>query len=90
MYIDTPSTHYPGENAILNTPKFNFIGETCLIFFYHMYGDTIGTLRVIINGTKTVFSESGQKGNRWLEAWINVSFSGIGMVSSISETTALS
>jgi len=40
-----------------------------------MYGADIATLNVIINGNK-VFSASGNKGNKWLRAAIDVSLSG--------------
>ena len=69
-----------GDNAKLNSPMLNFSGDMCISFFYHMHGSNIGTLRMILNGTETLFSESGGKGNRWLGAWINISFSGLGMV----------
>ena len=48
-----------------------------------MYGSTIGTLNVIVNGNETVFSKSGNKGNQWFERWIDISFSGMGMVSNM-------
>ena len=75
MYIET-SSHVKGDNAKLNSPLLKFSGDMCLKFFYHMYGATVERLNVIINGTKTVFSASGNKGNRWHEARINSSFSG--------------
>ena len=75
MYIETSSPRVLGDNAKLNSPLLIFGGNMCLRFFYHMYGSTIGRLNVTING-QTVFSASGNKGNRWLEARINSSFSG--------------
>ena len=82
MYIKTSYTT-SGKSAKLNSPMLNFSEHTCLKFFYHMYGLCIGTLRVVINGSNTVFSESGNKGNRWLEGRVNIFFSGMGTVSSI-------
>ena len=76
MYIETSSPRVQGDNAKLNSPLLTFRGNMCLTFFYHMYGSTIGRLNVVINGTKTVFSASGNKGNRWNEARINSSTSG--------------
>ena len=75
MYLETSSPRVLGDNAKLNSPLLIFGGNMCLRFFYHMYGSTIGRLNVTING-QTVFSASGNKGNRWLEARINSSFSG--------------
>ena len=83
MYIETSSPQRLGDYAKLNSPLLRFSGNMCLKFFYHMYGSTTGKLNVIINGTKTVFSESGNKGNNWFEARITVSLTGIYMVRGI-------
>ena len=83
MYIETSSPRVLGDTAKLNSPLLTFSGNMCLKFFYHMYGLTTGRLNVTINGTKTVFSASGNKGNIWLEARINTSFSGNYMVRDI-------
>ena len=82
MYIET-SPQGLGDHAKLNSPLLTFRGNMCLKFFYHMYGLTIGQLNVLINGTKTVFSASGNKGNNWLEARITTSLTGIYMVRAI-------
>ena len=37
----------------------------CLEFFYHMYGDTIGTLNVY-SGNELVFNVSGNQGFYWI------------------------
>ena len=83
MYIESSSPRMLNDTAKLNSPLLTFSGNMCLKFFYHMYGLTMGRLNIIINGTKTVFSASGNKGNRWLEARINSSFSGNYMVRDI-------
>jgi len=70
MYIET-SYYRQGDNAKLNSPKLQFGGSMCLTFYYHMYGSTIGTLNVIINGNN-VFTASGDKGNNWLRAAVDV------------------
>ena len=75
MYIETSSPRVSGDNAILESPLLTFGGNICFTFFYHMYGGTIGSLRVKI-GTQTVFTAIGQKGNKWIEAAVNVRFSG--------------
>ena len=80
MYIETSSPQGLGDHANLNSPILTFSGNMCLTFFYHMYGSTIGKLNVLINGTKTVFSASGDKGNNWFEARITTSLTGIYMV----------
>ena len=86
MYIETSRPRVQGDNAKLNSPLLQFSGNTCLRFFYHMHGSTIGTLNVIISGFITVFSASGNKGNKWNEARITVSLSGMYMVRDIKHT----
>ena len=44
-----------------------FTGLTCIDFYYHMYGRTMGTLNVFIGDNK-VFSISGNQGNKWKKA----------------------
>ena len=75
MYIETSSPRQQGDNAKLNSPKLQFSGSMCLKFYYHMYGADIATLNVIIKGN-TVFTASGNKGNKWLRAAIDISLSG--------------
>jgi len=75
MYIETSLPRQNGDTAKLHSPKLLFIGDMCLKFYYHMYGSDIKTLNVIING-KNVFTASGEKGNKWLMAAIDVNFSG--------------
>ena len=75
MYIETSSPRVQGDLARLSSPAFTFSGATCITFFYHMYGATIGRLEVTVNG-RNVFSASGNKGNSWLEARINLNLRG--------------
>ena len=75
MYIETSSPRRQGDTAKLNSPKLQFSGSMCLKFYYHMYGADIATLNVIINGNN-VFTASGDKGNKWLRAAVDVSLSG--------------
>ena len=77
MYIETSSPRRLGDNAKLNSPLLRFSGDMCLTFFYHMYGSTIGKLNVIINGTKMVFSASGNEGNNWFQARVTTSLAGV-------------
>ena len=83
MHIETSSPRRLGDNAKLNSPLLRFSGDMCLTFFYHMYGSTIGKLKVII-GTKRVFSASGNKGNNWFEARVTTFLTGMYMVRGIS------
>ena len=76
MYIETSSPRQPGDNAKLNTPDLQFGGNMCLKFYYHMYGASMGKLNVIIN-RNNVFTASGNKGNLWLKATVDVTLSGM-------------
>ena len=83
MYIETSRPRVQGNLARLSTPALSFSGPTCITFFYHMYGTTIGRLEVTVNG-RNVFSASGNKGNSWLEASINLNLRGNYSVRNIS------
>ena len=67
MYIETSSPRVAGDNAKLEL----FVpvnGElSCLKFYYHMYGDPMGTLTVF-SGKVAVFNASGYHGTTWIEA----------------------
>ena len=75
MYIETSSPRVQGNLARLSTPVFTFIRASCITFFYHMYGATIGRLEVTVDG-QNVFSESGNKSSSWLDASINFNYHG--------------
>ena len=64
MYIETSSPRKPGENAKLVVTVPNDGKEACLSFYYHMYGDTVGTLNVY-SGNNEVFNASGNQSNIW-------------------------
>ena len=67
MYIEASPPRREGDNAklVLSLPGNGKMG--CLSFYYHMYGENMGTLNVFI-GNKKVFSESGDHGNTWIKA----------------------
>ena len=75
MHIETSSPQQPGDYAKLNSPKLQFSGSMCILFYYHMYGVNVGTLTVNIDGN-SVFSAGGNKGDKWLRAAVDVNFSG--------------
>ena len=64
MYIETSSPRKPGENAklVLTVPDNG--KQSCLSFYYHMYGAAAGSLNVY-NGNATIFNVSGDQGNNW-------------------------
>lgn len=67
MYIETSSPRVAGDNAKLTFYVPGNKQPYCLKFYYHMYGDTIGTLNVF-SGNMVVFTESGNQYNLWLKA----------------------
>nr|XP_032642397.1 MAM domain-containing glycosylphosphatidylinositol anchor protein 2 [Chelonoidis abingdonii] len=87
MYIETSRPRLEGEKARLLSPVFsvapkNPYGVTntayCFSFYYHMYGQHIGSLNVYLRlkGQTTienpVWSSSGNKGQHWNQARVNI------------------
>ncbi len=71
MYIETSSPRVAGDNAKLVIPVSGNGEVSCLTFYYHMYGDTMGTLRVF-SGNAVVFSKSGNHGAYWIKEEITI------------------
>ncbi|WP_417602256.1 PKD domain-containing protein [Owenweeksia hongkongensis] len=72
------STGGTGDMADLTSPAFDLssLNSPELTFRYHMYGSAMGTMMVWVwNGTAydTVMTISGDQGNSWEEAVINLS-----------------
>ncbi|KFV73327.1 MAM domain-containing glycosylphosphatidylinositol anchor protein 2, partial [Struthio camelus australis] len=87
MYIETSRPRLEGEKARLVSPVFsvapkNPYGATntayCFSFYYHMYGQHIGSLNVYLRlkGQTTIenplWSSSGNKGQHWNQARVNI------------------
>ena len=67
MFIETSSPRFAGENAKLELSVAGNGELSCLTFYYHMYGYTMGTLTVY-SRYMTVFNTSGYHGDNWIEA----------------------
>lgn len=74
MYIETSSPRRKGEKAVLTSSPLILPGPTAMTFNYHMFGSTIGSLEVAVNG-QTLFAAGGNKGNAWHNASIQLPFS---------------
>ncbi|XP_066266533.1 scavenger receptor cysteine-rich type 1 protein M130-like [Branchiostoma lanceolatum] len=72
MYIEASSPRQPGDVARLVSPTLNAYGTHCLQFAYHLYGDSIGELRVKV-GSDPVFFRNASEGDSWQDAQMEVS-----------------
>ena len=63
MYIEA-SSWSNGNNAKLQLAVPRSKSTSCLTFFYHMYGSSMGTLNVF-NGNAKIFTKSGNQGYYW-------------------------
>ena len=71
MYIETSNTGGP-YTLTSECIDITALSNPSLRFYYHMYGATMGTLDVSINGT-SVWSLSGDQGNSWIQAQVDLS-----------------
>ncbi|XP_035827621.1 MAM and LDL-receptor class A domain-containing protein 1-like [Aplysia californica] len=70
LYIEA-SNRSPNDTAVLSSPQIRLSTTSCLSFYYHMYGSTMGTLQVYKrNGVNRyqVFQRNGDQGNMWVRA----------------------
>lgn len=77
LYVDTNSPEQTGYRAMLEstlflpTPSYGL----CMDFWYHMYGDKMGSLNIYINSfnsTSLLWTQHGNKGPQWLNAQLTV------------------
>ena len=71
MYIEASSPRRPGEKAKLTVTVSPNGNSGCLSFYYHMFGNSTGTLNVY-SGDYKVLNISGNQGNRWIHKTSNV------------------
>lgn len=76
MYIESSRPRLPGNKARLLTPKYPATNGKCLTFYYHMYGNGIGTLniRMFQQGqfVPPIWTRSGNQGNIWRIGQVNL------------------
>lgn len=79
IYTESSSPNYPAKVANIQTPCFNFSGQSSisLTFRYHMYGANIGNLRVQASSNdgaswSTRQTISGDMGNSWKTSTVNL------------------
>ena len=75
-YLESSSPAKPVQNTILSSELFNSTGSGhCFLFFYHMYGNDIGSLNVYVNtstGKELVWTQKGNKGKAWKNGQVDV------------------
>ncbi|KAE8600239.1 hypothetical protein XENTR_v10013144 [Xenopus tropicalis] len=89
MFIEASRPRLPGEKARLISPTYNVTTKPpyhrttfCVSFYYHMYGRHIGNLNLLMRlkskGTidTQVWSQSGDRGNKWQHAMVPISATG--------------
>lgn len=79
MFIETSAPRRTGDIARLWTPSLSSTNSGCISFWFHMYGRTMGTLRVyaVRNSTRPVlgnplWSRSGSAGNIWIQQFVKL------------------
>ncbi len=80
LYVESSSPNFSNKTTIIEGPCFNLSGESSasFTFRYHMYGaSAMGSLslQASTNGTSwsNVWSRSGNQGNSWLNADVDMS-----------------
>ena len=81
VFVEASTPNYPSKRAILNSPCFDLSGlaEATFGFKYHMYGSSdMGTIDLEISTDEgatwtSIWSQSGNKGNSWQTANVDVS-----------------
>ncbi len=81
IYMEASSPNYATKRAILNSPCFDLSAETeaTFAFKYHMYGASeMGSLALELSlddgaSWSSVWSASGNQGNSWLSASVDLS-----------------
>ncbi|KAK3727048.1 hypothetical protein QZH41_012550 [Actinostola sp. cb2023] len=75
MYAESSFPRKQGDRARV-TAYVNTKFPACFYFHYHMYGKSMGTLRVYLN-RRLVWQLQGNQGNQWIKATFPVYTSGL-------------
>jgi len=84
LFIETSHPRKKGDKAVLLSHPLVLSNEDTMSFQYHMFGGTMGELKVDVDGV-TVWSKKGNQGNKWSTASVSlpaatfpvVSFTGV-------------
>ena len=76
VFLESSSPRKTGDKTRLVSQQFNRTSTTpCFVFYYHMSGQSIGSLNIYVNnsGSETlIWSLSGDKGTKWQNGQVNV------------------
>lgn len=79
IYIDQMDQDFRKDvNSYLTSITIRPGTDICFTFWYHMYGENIGTLNVYTesgNTTEIQWSQSGNQGTSWQFAYLDISIS---------------
>ena len=78
MYFEASSPARKGDSACFKSQKLPATACQRLTFWYHMYGSGMGTLNVWLESDdganrQRLWSKTGQQGNRWQQASVDIS-----------------
>lgn len=79
VYMEASSPNFGGNNAILNSPCFEFASGSTpeASFYYQMTGNSVGSIQLEVredsaNSWTEVWSQSGDQGANWIEAVVDL------------------
>ena len=88
IYIETSSPRQPNDNAKISK-QVSFGVNSCVVFYYHMYGQNVEALRVKVGGSQ-VFELKGSQQNKWLKAEVRLPGSGSAQVGKLWSKNTIS
>lgn len=76
MYMEA-SGRQPNDKARLISPKIDGTIQSCVTFWYHMWGAQVKALNVYLAHGNTslgsvVWTRQGNQGNRWIQGQIQI------------------
>jgi hypothetical protein len=72
LFIETSCPRRTGDTAVLSATNVALKQSASLKFDYHMYGGSMGSLKVMVDGS-SVQQYSGNKGNKWVKGSVDLS-----------------
>lgn len=76
MYIETSLPRRQGQKARLLSSTISTSQSACVTFYYHMFGQNIGSLNVYTKQValgQPVWTRSGNQQNQWIQGQFSLS-----------------